>query len=52
MSKKSAFLVMLQIAAMVFLVIYNKPIIFGYGLLFQIFGIVIGIWAIYTIRSR
>jgi len=50
MSKKSAFLVMLQIAAMVFLVIYNKPIIFGYGLLFQIFGIVIGFWAIYTIR--
>jgi protein-S-isoprenylcysteine O-methyltransferase Ste14 len=50
MSKKSAFLVMLQIAAMVFLVIYNKPIIFGYGLLFQIFGIVVGIWAIYAIR--
>ncbi len=50
MSKKSAFLVMLQIATMVFLIIYNKPIILGYEVLFQILGIVIGIWAIYTIR--
>lgn len=50
MSKISAFLVMLQIATMVFLIIYNKPIILGYEVLFQILGVVIGIWAIHTIR--
>ena len=50
MSKISAFLVMLQLAAMVLLIIFNYQYILGYGLLFQILGIGIGLWAIFTMR--
>ena len=50
MSKKSTFLVMLQLATMVLLIVYNYQNILGYGLLFQILGIGIGFWAIFTMR--
>ena len=50
MSKKSAILVILQIAAMILLIWFNKPISSGFGLIVQAFGILIGIWAIIAVR--
>lgn len=50
MSNKSTFLVMLQLVTMVLLIVYNNPMILGFGLLFQILGIGIGLWAIFTAK--
>ncbi len=50
MSIKSAILVILQIVTMMYLLLINKPISFGLGLLIQIFGILIGSWAIFTVK--
>ena len=46
MSKKSLILVIIQILTMVYLLIFNNPLIFGLGLVFQAIGIFIGIWGI------
>ena len=50
MSNKSVILVILQIITMIYLIIMNNPLVMGIGLLFQIIGIVIGIWGIISIR--
>ena len=49
MSKKSLILVIIQILTMVYLLIFNNPLIFGLGLVFQAIGIFIGIWGILII---
>lgn len=50
MSIKSAILVILQIAIMVYLIGFNKPISSGFGLIVQVFGILVGIWAILAVK--
>lgn len=50
MSKKSVILVILQTITMIYLLFFNSPFETGLGLLFQIMGIVIGIWGILTMR--
>lgn len=50
MSKKSAILVTVQLLCMVFLLMIDIPFADGFGLIFQGIGIVLGLWAIYTIK--
>ncbi len=50
MSKKSTILVILQTITMIYLIIFNFPIAMGLGLIFQILGIMIGLWGILTMR--
>lgn len=50
MSKKSATLVTIQISCMVLLLILDTPIKEGCFLIFQIIGLIIGIWAVYTMK--
>ncbi len=50
MSKKSTILVILQTITMIYLILFNIPIAKGLGLIFQILGIMIGLWGILTMR--
>ncbi len=46
MSRKSLILVIIQVITMVFLIVFNNPIVKGIGLLFQIIGVAVGLWGI------
>lgn len=50
MTKKSWILVIFQILAMVFLILVNKPIVDGVGVIIQILGGLVGFWGILAMR--
>ena len=50
MSIKSAILVILQIATMIFLLLFTNPLSYGFGLVLQITSLALGVWGILTMR--
>ena len=50
MSIKSAILVILQIATMIYLLMFTNPLSDGFGLVLQITSLALGVWGILTMR--